>query len=170
MYTEDSKYSEENDNFGFKLIIFHNLCSRANVPKDKDAMVKAYPIILCGLALDYYYTSLKNTAQTLSFNQICNMTRLYFEGPKYGCKILGQWNSLTLKYLINKSKNIGKSTLDCLQLLIKELRYLQYGLNPDLCTDKFLHNKLINACQELPVCQYACFKPSNSLTGFINNL
>ena len=145
MYTEDSKYSGENDNFDFKLIIFNDLCSRANVPKDEDTMAKAYPIMLCGLALDHYYTNLKDT-QTYSFDKICNMTRLYFEGPEYRRGVLGQWNSLTLKTLINKSENAGKSTLDCLQLLIKELRHLQHGLNPDLCLDKFLYNKLINAC------------------------
>ena len=32
MYTEDNKYSEENNNFNFKLTIFYNLCSRADVP------------------------------------------------------------------------------------------------------------------------------------------
>jgi len=32
MYTEDNKYSGEDDNFNFKLTIFYNLCSRANVP------------------------------------------------------------------------------------------------------------------------------------------
>ena len=31
MYTEDNKYSGENDNFDFKLVIFHNLCNRADI-------------------------------------------------------------------------------------------------------------------------------------------
>src|ERR1700722_14875410 len=31
MYIEDNKYSGENDNFDFKLVIFHNLCSRADI-------------------------------------------------------------------------------------------------------------------------------------------
>ena len=168
MYTEDNKYSGEDDNFDFKLTIFHDLCSRADVPQE--AKAKAYPTMLRGLALDHYYTNLKNVTITLSFDQICNATRHYFEGPEYRRGILGQWNSITLKSVMSKSENTGKSTLDCLQLLIKELRHLQHGLDPDLRTDKFLHNKLINACQELPACQYACFKPSDSLTGLINDL
>jgi hypothetical protein len=114
IYMEDSKYSRENNNFDFKLIIFYNLCRRANIPKDKDIMANAYLIILCGLALDYYYSNLNNIAPTLSFNQIYNAICLYFEGPKYKCRILAQWNSLTLKSVINRSKNAGKSTLDCL--------------------------------------------------------
>ena len=168
LYTDENKYSGENDNFDFKLVIFNDLCNRADVPQA--AMVKAYPTMLRGLALDHYYTNLRDIAQTLLFDQICDTTRNYFEGPEYRRGILGQWNSMTLKSMIGKTENTGKSTLDCLQLLIKELRHLQHGLDPDLRTDKFLHNKLINACQELPACQYACFKPSDSLAGLINDL
>ena len=51
MYTEDNKYSRENNNFNFKLTIFYNFCSRANIPQE--AKVKAYPTMLCGLALNY---------------------------------------------------------------------------------------------------------------------
>jgi hypothetical protein len=80
IYAEDNKYSGENDNFDLKLVIFHDLCGRTSVP-DK-AKVKAY---LRGLALDHYYTNLKNAVQayTPSFDQICEATRSYFEGPEY---------------------------------------------------------------------------------------
>src|SRR6266702_4799101 len=98
--------------------------------------------MLRGLALDYYYTNLKNIIITLLFNQICNITRHYFKGPKYRYSILRQWNLITLRSVINKGKNIGKSTLNCLQLLIKELRHLQRSLDLDLYTNKFLYNKL----------------------------
>ena len=101
--------------------------------------------MLHGLVLDHYYTNLRNVTQTFSFDQICDTTRNYFEGPEYRCGILGQWNSITLKSMMSKGENTGKSTLDCLQLLIKELRHLQHGLDLDLHIDKFLHNKLINA-------------------------
>jgi len=73
MYIEDNKYNGENDNFNFKLVIFHNFCNRANIPQK--ARIRAYPTMLRGLALNYYYTSLKNVAQTFSLNQICNATR-----------------------------------------------------------------------------------------------
>lgn len=127
-----------------------SMTSAAELMYPKEAKVKAYPTMLRGLALDYYYTNLKNVTPTPPFDQICDTTRNYFEGPEYRRSILGRWNLTTLKSVIGK--NTRKLTLDCLQLLIKELRHLQHGLNPDLRTDKFLHNKLINACQELPVC------------------
>ena len=112
LYTEDTKYSRENNNFNFKLTIFYNLCNRANIPQD--AKTKAYPIMLCGLALDHYYTNLKNVTQTSSFDQICNATRNYFEGPKYRRGILRQWNLITLRSVMSKGQNTSKSILDCL--------------------------------------------------------
>ena len=63
---EDNKYSGEDDNFDFKLIIFHNLCNRADIPQK--AKVKAYPTMLRNLALDHYYTNLKNITLTLSLD------------------------------------------------------------------------------------------------------
>jgi hypothetical protein len=66
MYIEDNKYSRENNNFNFKLTIFHDLCSRADIPQE--AKVKVYPIMLHGLVLDHYYTNLKNATLTLSFD------------------------------------------------------------------------------------------------------
>ena len=87
MYIEDNKYSREDDNFDFKLTIFYGLYSRANIPQE--AKAKAYPIILRGLVLNYYYTNLKNITITLLFNQICNIIHYYFKGPEYRRGILG---------------------------------------------------------------------------------
>ena len=112
MYIENKKYNGEDDNFNFKFTIFYYLYSRANI--SQEVKVKAYPIILRGLALDHYYTNLKNITITLSFNQICDATCHYFKGPKYRRGILGQWNSITLRSIMSKGKNTGKSTLDCL--------------------------------------------------------
>ena len=67
-------------------------------------------------------------------------------------------------------KNDEKLMEECLQLLFKELRYLQHELDPEFRTDKFFHNKLINACQDISICQYVCFKSSDNLAGLINDL
>ena len=133
-----------------------------------EAKIKAYPTMISNLALDHYYTNLRNVAKSLPFDQLCNSTWHYFEGPKYRRTVLSKWNSTTLQSILNA--NTGKITRGCLQILIKELRHLQHGLDQNLRTDNFLHNKLVIACQELPACQYACFKPSDSLAGLINNL
>jgi hypothetical protein len=147
-YKDKNKYTGQDNNFDFKLVIFHDLCGRVGVTKE--AKAKAYPIMLQGLARDHYYTNLRRVAQTLPFDQLCNATRNYFEGPEYRRSVLNKWNSTTLRSITDA--NTGKSSRDCLQLLIQELRHLQHGLDSNLQTDNFLHNKLILACQELPSC------------------
>jgi hypothetical protein len=63
MYTKESKYKGNRDSFNFKLAIFYNIYRCADVPYK--AKVKAFPIILKGLALNFYY--LNNTINKLSF-------------------------------------------------------------------------------------------------------
>ena len=123
--------------------------------------------MLKGLALDYYYSNVSiSTAAT--FDEICDSIRTYFEGAEHRRSVLSRWNMTTLKSIMEK--NEGKPMEECLQLLIKDIRHLQHGLDVELCTDKFIHNKLINACQDVPACQYACFKPADGLAGLINDL
>ena len=94
MYTEESKYSGENDSFTFKLAIFNDICSRADVPSE--AHMKAFLTILKGLALDYYYLNIGITSLTMNFDQVCYLIRAYFEGAEYKRSILSKWNSITL--------------------------------------------------------------------------
>jgi hypothetical protein len=143
------------------------MCDRADVPQS--AKLKAFSIMLKGLALDYYYSNMfTNTITAITFDEVCFSMRNYFEDAEYRRGILSKWNNLTLKSVM--TSNEGKSIEECLQLLIKNLRHLQHGLNPELRSEKFIHNKLINACQDVSACQYACFKLSDSLAGLINDL
>ena len=167
MYTDEAKYSGEDDSFAFKLSIFHDVCTRADIPPE--AKLKAFPIMLKGLALDYYYSNM-STHGSPSFDQICRSIQNYFEGAEYRRSILARWNGISLKSVMAKTENEGKPMEECLQLLIKDLRHLQHGLDSNLRSENFIHNKLINACQDIPACQYACFKPSENLAGLINDL
>ena len=63
MYTKKSKYRGDRDSFNFKLAIFYNIYGRANIPHK--AKTKAFPIMLKGLVLDFYY--LNNTINKLFF-------------------------------------------------------------------------------------------------------
>jgi hypothetical protein len=55
-YENKNKYTGQDNNFDFKLVIFHDLCGQVGVTKE--AKAKAYPIMLRGLARDHYYTNL----------------------------------------------------------------------------------------------------------------
>jgi hypothetical protein len=168
MYTEEEKYSGENDNFDYKLLIFDDLCTLAGVPQA--AKTKAYSTMLRGFAQEHYYTSLVNNGQVLSFHQLCEATRNYFEGPEYEHYMLVQWNLMTLKRVMNKTENSGKTTSECLDLLLNELSHLRLGLHPDLRSEKVFLNKIVTACQGLPACRYACWKPSDTFAGLRNDL
>ena len=63
MYTKESKYGGNRNSFNFKLTIFYNICGRADILYK--AKAKAFPIILKGLVLDFFY--LNNTINKLSF-------------------------------------------------------------------------------------------------------
>ena len=63
IYTEKSKYGGNRDSFNFKLTIFHNIYGCANILYK--VKVKAFPIMLKGLVLDFFY--LNNIINKLSF-------------------------------------------------------------------------------------------------------
>ncbi len=86
LYTNKAKYSGKNDNFDFKLTIFMDLCQKADIPKQEFS--QAYSTMLCGLALDYYYTNLKSNPLGVPFDKLCKATRNYFKGLEYKRDIL----------------------------------------------------------------------------------
>jgi hypothetical protein len=149
------------------LTIFHDMCDRVDV--SQSVKLKAFFIMLKELALDYYYLNMFTiTITVITLNEVCFFMRNYFEDVEYRRDILFKWNNLILKSIMTSNKN--KSIEECLQLLIKQLRYLQHELNSKLRSKKFIHNKLINACQNVFACQYVCFKFSDSLADLINDL
>src|SRR6266704_3803255 len=113
LYTDESKYSNKNDNFDFKLIIFTDLFQKSNIPKQEFS--QAYSTMLRGLALDHYYTNLKSNPLSVPFDKLYKATHNYFKGPEYKHNILTQWNATKLWTIINK--NTEKSTTKCLQIL-----------------------------------------------------
>lgn len=53
------------------------------------AKIKAFPTILKVLALDYYYSNI-NISSAISFDQIFNSTRNYFESGNYKQSIISK--------------------------------------------------------------------------------
>jgi hypothetical protein len=87
LYTNEAKYSGENDSFSFKLTIFHDMCDRADVPQS--AKLKAFSTVLKDLALDYYYFNMFTiTITVITFDEVCFSMRNYFEGAEYRRSIL----------------------------------------------------------------------------------
>ena len=72
--------------------------------------------------------------------------------------------------MMTKFENQGKSTLNCLEILINDLRHMQHGLALNLQNEDFMQNHLIIACEDVPACRFACYKPNPTLTGQITDL
>jgi hypothetical protein len=166
MYTDKLQYGGNNDNFDQKLKVFHDLCNRAGIPKI--ARNQAFPTMLRDMALEYYYDNF-DSDQPRPLDELCSAFRNYFEGPEYRRRRHALWESLTIETVIKKPENSDKSTHECLRLLISELQSLQHGLDSELRTEKILRNKLISACQTLPACQYACYKPAENVSSLIKD-
>ena len=80
LYSENDKYGADGDSLEFKLAVFKDLCNRASLPSHQYHL--AYPTMLRGLPLSDYYSNKKNSIGQLSFQQIVNSTKHYFESPK----------------------------------------------------------------------------------------
>ena len=64
---------------------------------------------------------------------------------------------------MTKQKNDGKSMIDCLNILINELRHLQHNLSPKLQNELFMQNHFIIACENVTACRLTCYKHSPTL-------
>ena len=71
---------------------------------------------------------------------------------------------------MSKQKNEDKSMIDCLNILVNELRHLQHGLNFELQNETFMQNHLIIECEKMSACQLTCYKHSLTLADQITDL
>lgn len=100
--------------------------------------------MLKDLALDYYYYSnISTNTVIMNFDQVYKSIKNYFEGAVYKQSVFLKQNKPTFNSVINKSE--GKPIEKYLEKLIDEIWYLQHGLDPELYTNHFIYNKLINA-------------------------
>ena len=83
IYTEESKYSREDNNFNRKLTIFNNLYNRVSIPQE--AKIKGFLTMLCSITLNFYY---KNKVTYTTFNSICDAIHNYFKGLEYKRRVL----------------------------------------------------------------------------------
>ena len=91
MYIDSQKYDGVSESFDFKLIIFKNICKRAGLQPDN--YIIAFPIMLKGLAQDYYYNC---TLSARTYPETCTYMRNFFEGHEFYKKT--SWSGTQLYY------------------------------------------------------------------------
>jgi Na+-transporting NADH:ubiquinone oxidoreductase subunit NqrF len=74
IYRDEDRFSDSEDNFEFKLLIFFDRCSQMNL--SKHAYLKAVSIMLSDQTLTYYYS---NKVTYFIFDDFCANMRAYFE-------------------------------------------------------------------------------------------
>ncbi|SLM40342.1 hypothetical protein LPUS_11101 [Lasallia pustulata] len=99
-YTNDNhKYSGEAMNsFNYKFIIFVDHCERAEVPQN--ALSKAFPTMLTGIALEFYYTNCQGKYHML--NKLFAVLKNYFKGDEHKRNKLSEWNDINLRTAFQK--------------------------------------------------------------------
>jgi hypothetical protein len=88
LYTDEAKYSEENNNFSFKLIMFNDMCDRVDV--SFETKLKAFLTMLKRLALNYYYANVISSKTSFTFDDVCISMMNYFEDAEYKRNILNK--------------------------------------------------------------------------------
>ena len=114
IYTEEQKYDGSNGSLDQKRAVFIDICRRVELPEA--ALIRAFPTMLKGLALDQYYT---NNLSGKTLEEACTSLRTFFEGPGYYRRNLDKWNSTTLATVT--AANPEKSTYKNVQELINDL-------------------------------------------------
>jgi len=117
MYTDGIKYDGHNSNFANKRTVFEDVCRRADLLLKQ--YIRAFPIILKGLAQDFYYN---NRLSDHSFVDSYKKLRTFFEPLKYLRTNLNKWNSIILDIIA--SKHLDKLIGEVVQLLVNELSEL----------------------------------------------
>ncbi|RAL60024.1 hypothetical protein DID88_000650 [Monilinia fructigena] len=125
LYTDNEKYSSEDDSFEYKYKIFVSHCSRIDI--QPRFYLKAFPTMLTGIALEFYHANLDRLPQTM--NDMRLMFETTFEGDEYHRGIMRKWETVALSDVIRK--NPDQSVLECFRLMTAELRELYRGLTGD---------------------------------------
>ncbi|KAI6246924.1 hypothetical protein HI914_03766 [Erysiphe necator] len=75
--------------------------------------------------------------------------------------MLTEWHTISLYEI--KHKNREKSTIECFEILINELRRLQRGLALEYKSQNVLRDRIINSCRDVKECTNALLKPANTV-------
>ena len=116
IYTDKQKYNSINGSFDYKLTIFLDICNCVELLEDNYSQLRAFPTMLKGLALNYFYNAYLSQRTYL---EACDNIRGFFKGFSYYRCNLNQWNAISLALIT--TKNPKKLTYENVQLLINKL-------------------------------------------------
>ncbi|KAI6245663.1 hypothetical protein HI914_06006 [Erysiphe necator] len=151
LYTNDSqKYDGTlTDNITYKYSIFLNNCKNAGITFEM--LPSAFPTMLHGRALEYYYMNCQN--RNLSVENLITCFKEYFEGAQHRRHRLFEWNNISLRNILHQNPDHDKGKLFI--EMVENLRKLQQGLDQEHRTDGAMYNRIVSACRTTPQCSFA---------------
>lgn len=107
------------DNSDRKYFIFQERCDQIGVFSDERR--KAFSIMLCGNAWQFYFDFLRNKG--LPLNELESTTKERFPTAERIRVLLRDWNDMNFSAIL--SQNEGSSMNECLDLMVAKLREIQ---------------------------------------------
>ncbi|TQS33548.1 hypothetical protein Golomagni_06104 [Golovinomyces magnicellulatus] len=156
------KYSgTKEESFNYKFFIFINNCKRSGIPPK--TVPQAFPIMLHGSALDYFYHNCNGRNMTVHDLHKHFIRRIKNEEHRRNME--RKWNSTSLRQMVKE--NPDKPMEGKFRKLVECLQQLQRVLDIDLRSESVLRQELILACEDVEACSSACSRPPTQLTELI---
>jgi hypothetical protein len=153
LYSDD-KLKFRGDKYQYmeiELRVFRERCRMLGLPESE--WHQGLSAMLGGDARDYYYENLANQEPLLTFRQMCEAIQTYFDTPQRLIDYSQEWSAISLQRIINE--NPDKTRLECLELMIMEIRRLQPGVPPTMSKDQQLRDRAYSAVLGIPECDVA---------------
>jgi hypothetical protein len=163
IYRDEDRFSDSEDNFEFKLLIFFDRCSQMNL--SKHAYLKTVSIMLFDQTLTYYYS---NNVTYFTFDDFCASIKAYFEDSEWQRSNLDKWQTLILRDVIAANSNV--SLIECLRKLCAKMNIIQRELDSAYHDSIRLRKNIIRACRDHSVLIFELINSSMNISTLINIL
>lgn len=132
---DEDRYSGlPTENFDRKIALFHEHFTQAGV--NEEDKPRAYSIILSGLALQYYFDTLRG--RNLNLTELVEPTRKRLITTEHTRTLIRQWDEMTLQSVMSTKRD--KSATECLEILVSKLQDIQSALPIAYKSEEILHN------------------------------
>ncbi|KAI0996298.1 hypothetical protein K3495_g11881 [Podosphaera aphanis] len=135
-WSDAQKYSGTvEESFYFKFLVFINNCKRSGITPS--IVPQAFPIILHGSALDYFYHNCDGN--TLTVKELHRQFIQRYENEEHRRNMERKWNSISLRIMILENQNLPMETV--FRNLVDRLQQLQRVLDVALRSEAVLRQK-----------------------------
>lgn len=164
IYRDNDMYKGYDDSWDLKVSIFDEHCQRVSLP-DR-LRYKAFPTMLSGAALEHYQANI--TSLPDSYEGLCRMMTLNFEGLEHQRNMLVKWTNISFKSYIQKDPTEDLQVV--FNNMVMDIRLLQHTIPVTMRNPDVYHMRIMTACDGVPECYSAICNPRSTATELINQI